>query len=453
MKMKIVACLAFLLNTFLFGTYYSVAKEALGRIDPIVFTFLVMTSLIPIGLVMVIVSWKNMTKEAVKSGFVLGSCLCLGLFTLSVALKYNSATSTAFFPSLNGLLAAVISLVFLRQHISKATWFAGVVSVIGAILLILNSSIGGIRGALIAFIGGLFCTLYVFLADHEQRKQASYWPLFGVELLTMAGWANLVALLFGDWHAVHPALPKDLWIVLYIAVGTTFLPILITVLLQKHISPVTVSFIYILEPILGAIAANIYLRETLPLDGYIGGGLVVAGAIIHTWGMAERPANRLALHRRFSLASQRLQSSWIGILGYPLICFGIGLFVVYRLGGFPPSSWRELYRLGPSLSSLVQQGQGVGVSLLIAQAVSWLLAWVSLGVIGLLTMYRAWGQLFAPPATQSVQRLDVRDFRVLKQMSVTPYSASSRKRKAEKPLVQRRRRERRERLARIELVE
>ena len=38
--MKRLAGFAFLLNTLLFATYYAVAKEALGRIDPIsVFMF------------------------------------------------------------------------------------------------------------------------------------------------------------------------------------------------------------------------------------------------------------------------------------------------------------------------------------------------------------------------------------------------------------------------------
>ncbi|HXX78139.1 MAG TPA: DMT family transporter, partial [Ktedonobacteraceae bacterium] len=110
------------------------------------------------------------------------------------------------------------------------------------------------------------------------------WPLLGVELLTMALWSNLVVLLFGDWRTVHPSLPHDLWVVLYVAVACTFLPTLITVLMQKHLSPVTVSFIYILEPILGAVVAIIYLHELLPVQAYAGGFLVVVGAIIHTWG-------------------------------------------------------------------------------------------------------------------------------------------------------------------------
>jgi len=284
MNMKLVAGLAFLLNTILFATYYSVAKEALGRIDPIVFSFFEMISLVPAALCIIIYFWKDMNSAVVKRGVFLGSWLCLALFTIAIALKYTTATSTAFFPSLNGFLAALIAWFFLRHPVKKLTWFAGVLSVTGTILLVLNSSTSNWRGSLIAFLGGVFFTFYVFLADNEQKDEIAPWPLLGIELLTMALWSNLVVLLFGDWRAVHPALPHDLWVVLYVAGACTFLPILITVLLQKHISPVTVSFIYILEPVLGAVVANIYLHEMLPIQGYTGGLLVVAGAIIHTWG-------------------------------------------------------------------------------------------------------------------------------------------------------------------------
>lgn len=284
--MKIIACFSFLFNTILFATYYAVSKEALGRIDPLIFSYFEMMTLAPAALCIMICSWEQVSRAVVKRGILLGSCLCLALFTIAIALKYTSATSTAFFPSLNGFLAAIIAWLFLQQPIKKPTWFAGFISAAGAILLMMNSQMGGWRGSLIAFLGGLFFTGYVFLSDYEQKTETAQWPLFGIELLTMAVWANLVVLLFGDWKAVHPALPKDAWVVLYVAGACTFLPVLITVLLQKYISPVTVSFIYILEPVLGAVIANIYLHEVLPLAGYIGGGLVVLGAVLHTWGSA-----------------------------------------------------------------------------------------------------------------------------------------------------------------------
>src|SRR5215471_13743062 len=205
--MKLVAGLAFLLNTILFATYYSVSKEALGLIDPIIFSFFEMSSLVPFALCVMLFSWKDMNRAVVKRGVFLGSWLFLALITIAIALKFTTATSTAFFPSLNGFLAAFIAWVFLRQPVKKLTWLAGVLSVLGTILLVLYSSSGTLRGSLIAFLGGVFFTCYVFLADHHQKDDIAPWPLFSVELLTMALWSNLVVLLFGDWPGVHPFLP------------------------------------------------------------------------------------------------------------------------------------------------------------------------------------------------------------------------------------------------------
>jgi|GEM_PF-1686956 len=294
--MKLLAGLLFLLNTILFATYYAVAKEALGRIDPIIFTYLEMQILVPAALCIIALAWQDMTRAVVKRGFLLGSSLCLALFTIAIALKYTTATSTAFFPSLNGFVAALIAWFVLRQPIRKATWLAGVLSVAGAALLIATAAMDDSRGICIAFLGGIFFTVYVFLSEHEQQREYAPWAVFGVELLTMAVWASLVVLLFGNWQTIHPALPKDVFVLLYVAGACTFLPTLIAVLMQKYISAVTVSFIYILEPLLAAVMAALYLHELLPPLGYLGGLLVVGGAVIHTWGQAasrDNPKKRL----------------------------------------------------------------------------------------------------------------------------------------------------------------
>src|SRR5207245_5458653 len=98
----------------------------------------------------------------------------------------------------------------------------------------------------------------------------------------------------------------------------TFLPTLITVLLQNHISPVTVSFIYTLEPVLGAVVANFYLNETLPIAGYLGGGLVVLGAVLHTWSTMGHQAGMPAVRRR--VATRQMNASWVRAVLYPGIC-------------------------------------------------------------------------------------------------------------------------------------
>lgn len=403
MRMRFVASLAFFLNTVLFGTYYAVSKEALGRIDPLIFTYLEMMTLVPAGLCIIAWTWQDLTKAVVRRGILLGSSLCLALFTIAIALKYTTATATAFFPSLNGFLAALIAWMVLRQPITKATWLAGMLSVVGTALLIATAAMGGIRGSLIAFLGGLFFTGYVFLSDTQQKSEVAPWSLFGIELLTTAVWANLVMLLFGDWHSFHPALPKDIWVILYVATACTFLPTLITVLMQKHISPVTVSFIYILEPVVGAIVANVYLHETLPVDGYLGGALVLAGAVVQTWATAERPAVtffwRFLSPRQDRAWEAHVSTSLRVTIGYPALFLAIGAGLVYGLGGFPPASWYALYRLGPQLFPSLQQGHGLFVGLLMAQGLCWLLAWLALLGMGYVVVYRILVRIFFAPKT------------------------------------------------------
>ncbi len=407
MKMRLLAVFAFFLNTLLFATYYSVAKEALQRIDPIIFTYFEMMALVPVALCIIVFCWQDLNKRIIKHGIIVGSRLCLALFTIAIALKYTSATSTAFFPALNGFLAAFAAWLFLRQPIGKGTWFAGLLSLVGTILLIINSPIGGMRGSLIAFLGGLFFTGYVFLSEHEQKEANAYWPLFGIELLTMAVWANLIALLFGNWQAVHLTLPKDVWIILYVAAACTFLPTLLTVLMQNYISAVTVSFIYILEPVLGAVIAALYLHENLPLDGYIGGALIVSGAIVQAWTLAERgPRPRQSLSHQLAMARAE-SGSLATIFVYPVIFLSACTVILYELGGFPPASWLVLYHSWSSLPAIIQQEQqDTLVYLVIAQALCWLIAWGALVAMALVSFYRMIRQIFL--TTQRFETVEAR---------------------------------------------
>jgi len=467
MKMKLIACLAFLLNTVLFGTYYAISKEVLGRIDPIIFSFFEMMVLVPVAVCILFFARRQISRAVIKRGVLLGSSLCLAIFTIAIALKYTTATGTAFFPSLNGFLAAFLAWIFLSHSIGKATWFAGLISVAGTALLIFNSSMGGVRGTLIAFLGGLFFTGYVFLSDYEQKDERAPWALFGVELLTSALWACLVVLLFGDWSTFHPAMPKDALVILYVAGACTFLPTLIMVLMQKYVSPVTISFIYIMEPIFGAIFAAFYLHEVLPLKGYLGGVLVIVGAVIHTWGSARRGEQAGEQVRgvgpmgAFNLAIT---------LASPILILVVGALLLYRLHGLPIDSWNDLSSLLLRLPTFQQQGQIAVAVLMMARSLCWLVAW---GVLGIM-VYRSVtsaaialrrlptggtgvGASFSAPALTGEERLEL-DVRVLRQMGVTPYALTSLKRKEErrskeKLAVQRRRRDRRERLMSIEHAE
>ncbi len=126
--------------------------------------------------------------------------------------------------------------------------------------------------------------------------------------------------------------------------------------------------------------------------------------------------------------------------------------LVYKLGGFPPPVWRDLYMIAPQMPTLMRQGQAIGMWLLIAQAASWLIAWVSLIVMGCLATYRAFRRFFATAERDPVPLLALPeamnvDMRALRQMGYTPYSHATSRRKANNAPPRRRHLRQRERPA------
>jgi hypothetical protein len=200
------------------------------------------------------------------------------------------------------------------------------------------------------------------------------------------------------------------------------------VLLQKYIKPLTVSFIYMLEPVLGAVVAYIYLHETLSVYGYIGGALIVMGTIINTWGTAQPPTGEPAIQSASALYAthdQGFDTATSGLAGrnvlsrrqrltrvgayllatpsYSLLCCCLGAMVAYKLGGFPPPAWSVLFHMGIQLPMYMQQEPAV-ILLLVAQSLSWFIAWVAMGMMGLLTAYRVLDRHLARQAPTPAQK-------------------------------------------------
>src|SRR5260370_9276022 len=129
--MKYLASSSFLLIVICFGTYYAVTKDALVRINPTIFACGTMLLLLPIALFLSLLMRKDITRDVLTRGSLLGGCLCAVTLLLTVALQYTSATATAFFPCLNGLIAALFTRLALRRPVPRLTWGAGILALLG----------------------------------------------------------------------------------------------------------------------------------------------------------------------------------------------------------------------------------------------------------------------------------------------------------------------------------
>ncbi len=284
--MKFLARGSFLLVTVLWGSFYTVAKSALTHVDPIIFTFFEAIVLVPIALTLLVMQRHTLNLAALKRGILLGSCLCIATLTITVSEKFTGATNTAFFPSTGGIFAAVITAVVFGRSLTKSIWAACLLSLLG-VLLILHASLSGgeLRGDIIALLGALLFTVYLFLVDQDaQQEGRQFWAILGIEHLSFALWMMFFSLLFGDWQHFHPVLSHDIPVVLYVSLVCTFLPVILTHFAHRSIDPLETGFISILEPLWGAIIAHMYLGEVVSLPMYIGGGLIILGTIVHLVG-------------------------------------------------------------------------------------------------------------------------------------------------------------------------
>jgi drug/metabolite transporter (DMT)-like permease len=129
-------------------------------------------------------------------------------------------------------------------------------------------------------------TAYIFAVDHFAGSRQSFSPsqlmIIGcVEIAAMAllGW--FIFMLMGYGLSDMTLTSQTVYGAAYVGLFTTFLPTMIATSFQRYVPPVTVALIYVIEPVLGAVAAYLIVGETLALPAYLGGGFIVAASVLN----------------------------------------------------------------------------------------------------------------------------------------------------------------------------
>jgi drug/metabolite transporter (DMT)-like permease len=103
----------------------------------------------------------------------------------------------------------------------------------------------------------------------------------------------VVAVLSWGWAVPHLSVLKELSpsvlsALLYLALFATALVLWLQALAQRVVPAYAAALIFALEPVFAAIFAYFMLGETLSLQGWLGGGLVVVAMILGGLGSAQR---------------------------------------------------------------------------------------------------------------------------------------------------------------------
>lgn len=221
--------------------------------------------------------WRQLPKLAALG--LLGMAICQGLGYY--AARFTSATNMAILLSLVPLLTLVLSALILREMPSRLALLGGLLSLLGIFVVLgkgdpaalLSQGVG--RGDTLMLVIVLAYAAYGVLL----KGWSGHLPLF-TSLYVQIGWAViflLPAYLLGDPSTLTPG---NVTMTLYAAIPGSIIAPFVWMSAVKHLGAGRTTIFMNLIPILTAIVAAIFLKESLHVYLVLGGGMTIAGIVI-----------------------------------------------------------------------------------------------------------------------------------------------------------------------------
>ncbi|WP_206363834.1 DMT family transporter [Gudongella oleilytica] len=216
------------------------------------------------------------SKDIVKAGIIAGTVLFIAATFQQVGLQYTTAGKAGFITSLYIVIVPIMGL-FMKQRSNAFIWIGAIVAAFGLYLLSINEDLTIQFGDLLQLIGAFFWAAHIIILGIVAKKLD---PLkFSAVQFTVTGtWAIIAAFIFEDIQLggiMDASIP-----LLYGGIFSAGIAYTIQAIAQKDAKTSHAAIALSMEAVFAAIGGAIILHERLPLKGYIGAGLMLAGMLI-----------------------------------------------------------------------------------------------------------------------------------------------------------------------------
>lgn len=217
-------------------------------------------------------------KEILYS-LILSVLLFMVFITMTIGVKYTTATNTSFLISLSVIFIPFFSWIFNKEKPKKSIFIVLIIALIGIMLLTLDKNLEFHIGDILCLICSLLFSFHVLITERFVKNNN---PIT-LGVLQFGGVAILSFLV--QYPIEKFTLPKNekFWISLMIlSVFCTALAYIIQTVSQKKLSSTLIGLILSLEPIFSGIFGYFILNEYLSLQQYMGAFLLLISIIYVT---------------------------------------------------------------------------------------------------------------------------------------------------------------------------
>ncbi len=213
---------------------------------------------------------RIINQDILVRGGLAGLFLGSGYIFQTLGLARTGVAITGFITGLYVVIVPLLAALFLKEKISRFTWFCVLLATFGLAILSLHGwSIGS--GEALVFISAILFAAHIIALS----KWSSGRDVYAMTLVQLATCTLLTGMLsFGQGFQAPPD-AGVWWVVIFTAVFATVLAFIIQTWSQAHIAASKVAIILTAEVVFAALFAVVLGGEILTLRIGLGGAILV----------------------------------------------------------------------------------------------------------------------------------------------------------------------------------
>jgi drug/metabolite transporter (DMT)-like permease len=220
-----------------------------------------------------------------RAGLVTAVCMAIASGTFIIALNHTSVAHLLFILAISPLAAALIARIALGERVSRNTWIAMLIALLGVVVMLGGGGGGDALGDCLAIAATFsFAVSIVLTRRHREISMAPATCLSQVMVL-------IVAAPFVDPGSADA---KDLVLLAALGAGQIGLGLALMTVGARLIPAAQTALIGLLEVVLGPLWVWIAYTEQPSTATLIGGAIVVVGIVVQTGGLGRVATGRVA---------------------------------------------------------------------------------------------------------------------------------------------------------------
>ena len=274
---QLLASLAIVMSTIIWGGSFVVMKNAINQIEPnllLAIRFLISCILLAI---IFFKRLKKINKNYIFAGAIIGVALFLAYYLQTVGLADTTPGKNAFLTACYCVVVPFLYWVIKKQRPKINDFIAGIICFIGVGLVSLTGSLAMGKGDFFTILGGIMFSVHI-VAVNLLSKDKDPIVITILQFFTCAVLFSITAL-----FNIKPMPEIDISVVLnmsYLIFLATAGALLLQNIGQKYISPGSASLLLSLEAVFGVIFSMIFYNESPKIRVFIGFALIFASIIL-----------------------------------------------------------------------------------------------------------------------------------------------------------------------------